>query len=959
MAPTGNKFDKLTIIQWNIQGLRSKYDELLSLFNEKKLLVACLQETLLGDSRWQPSKKFKLERAPFFAGCNNRGVAMVLHSTLQYTKVPLQTTLEAVAITIHSGKNITICSIYLSPNSGVTKDELTDVIRQLPRPFLLLGDFNAKHPLWDGKNLEDQRGKIIEKLLIEESMAVLNDGNPTHFHVQSHTFSTIDLSLCSTDALDFFSHQTDTDLHGSDHFPLYLSTTNYTPQQGYPRWRTKKANWEVFSERVAEIKNIPIMDPLNYYDSIIEKITEAASATIPKSDGFYHQCPVPWWNNHCDNTKKERNQAQRQLFKHPTVANKIQYKRARAVHHRTIKTSKENSWKSYVSTINKNTECGKVWKKVQKIKGTYSPRPLPILREHGDLITSPQDVARAFGRCYQAINNKTKNAYPANYKRSRDLRRRLPFNNKKGHADNAFLNSTFSLEEMLSQLQLCKDTSPGLDDITVSMISHLPQDVLPLLLDALNALWQSKQIPDSWLKEIKLPFLKPGKDPQLAESYRPISLTSCVCKLFERMVNHRLTWFLERNNLLCPQQSGFRKNKSTMDAIIQLKRHIERGFRENKHTTAVFFDMEKAYDTVWRDEILNSLHHMGLRGNLPIFIQNFLSNREFCVRVGAHHSSFFKQEEGLPQGSVLSVTCFAVAINDIVRQVSAEVKCALYVDDFTIFISARNDNHSNRVLQNSINQIVEWTKTKGLKLSSEKTVTIKFEKRRKGNEPALSLYNTAIQVCESTKYLGIIMDKRLSWKQHVEHLRTKCTPAVNLIRHLSHLSWGADRYTLKHLYSALVQSKIDYGAHIYGSSRPQILDRLNPIQNACIRACTGAFKSSPVASLCAETGIPPLNYSRDFLSLKVLFKSMAHPNSPTHNAIVGNSQENPPPFMERAQALLTEYQISTPKIWACTTPEDPPWTKPTFELCPFTENTKKNKSDALIRSEFLAHITTP
>ena len=143
------------------------------------------------------------------------------------------------------------------------------------------------------------------------------------------------------------------------------------------------------------------------------------------------------------------------------------------------------------------------------------------------------------------------------------------------------------------------------------------------------------------------------------------------------MVNVRLTWFLEKNNLLSPYQSGFRKHRSTMDAISQLTSHVEKAFQSKKHTIAVFFDLEKAYDTVWRAEILHSLYEMGLRGNLPYFIQNFLTERKFWVRVGPSQSDLTEQVEGIPQGSVLSVTCFAIAINDIAQALSREVHCTL------------------------------------------------------------------------------------------------------------------------------------------------------------------------------------------------------------------------------------------------------------------------------------------
>ena len=183
-------------------------------------------------------------------------------------------------------------------------------------------------------------------------------------------------------------------------------------------------------------------------------------------------------------------------------------------------------------------------------------------------------------------------------------------------------------------------------------------------------------------------------------------------------------WFLEKSNILCPEQSGFRKHRSTIDALTQLTYHIEKGFKEKKNIVAVFFGLEKAYDTVWRPEILNYMHEMGLRGNLPAFAEGFLSFREFCVRVGASHSEYFVQEEGLPQGSVLSVTLFAIAINKITKQLGSEVHCTLYVDDFTIFVSAATITHSTRIIQIAINNLEQWTKTKGMRFSIEKTAAI-------------------------------------------------------------------------------------------------------------------------------------------------------------------------------------------------------------------------------------------
>ena len=436
-------------------------------------------------------------------------------------------------------------------------------------------------------------------------------------------------------------------------------------------------------------------------------------------------------------------------------------------------------------------------------------------------------------------------------------------------------------------------------------------------------------------KRVKLPFLKPGKDPNLPSSYCPISLTSCICKLFERMVNHRLMWFLEKNNILCPEQSGFRKHSSTIDALTQQTCHIDKGFKGKKHIVSVFFDLKKAYDTVWRAEILNYMHEMGLRGNLSAFAEGFLSSREFCVRVGTSHSEYFVQEEGLPQGSVLSVTLCAIAINEITKQLGSEVHCTLYMDNFTIFVSAATITHSTRIIQIAINNVEQWMKTKGMRFSTEKTVAIKCEKRKKGEEPQLTLHGSRVQVRESTHYLGLIIDKRLNWKDHMDHLRAKCTFSVNLIKHVSHLSWGADRKMLQRLYTALVQSKLNYGA-----SKSNVLKCLEPIQNACLRAITGAFQSSPAVSLCVETGMLPLDFSRDMLTLKHFFKIQSLSNSPTHRAVIGPLGD-PTPRMEHINELCTQYQVQTPKILTTVVPEIPSWTYPPIRICPFLETKKQ------------------
>ena len=151
-----------------------------------------------------------------------------------------------------------------------------------------------------------------------------------------------------------------------------------------------------------------------------------------------------------------------------------------------------------------------------------------------------------------------------------------------------------------------------------------------------------------------------------------------------------------------------------------------------------------------------------------------------------------------------------------------------------------------------------------------------------------------------------------------------------------------------------MQSKLDYGAQVYGASKSNVLKRLEPIRNACLRAITGAFRSSPAVSLCVETGILPLDFSRDMLTLKHFFKIQSLPNSPTHRAVIGPLGD-PTPRMEHINELCTQYQVQTPKILINVVPEIPSWTYPPIRICPFLETKKQGLLNEEMRASFLAH----
>ena len=204
---------------------------------------------------------------------------------------------------------------------------------------------------------------------------------------------------------------------------------------------------------------------------------------------------------------------------------------------------------------------------------------------------------------------------------------------------------------------------------------------------------------------------------------------------------------------------------------------------------------------------MKNLHDMDLRGRLPLFIQNFLSDRKFRVRVGTSLSDFYDQKMGVPQGSILSVTLFIVKINSI-------TSCIRNGVDKSLLLMALVYHDNN-----------------GFKFSQSKTVCVHFCRRRGLHpDPNLVLYKNPIPVKKEAKFLGILLDSKYTFVPHIKGLKKKCVKALNLLRVVSSTDWGGDRIVLLRLYRALVHSKLGYGCFIYGAACKSYIYLLDLIQ---------------------------------------------------------------------------------------------------------------------------------
>ena len=291
------------------------------------------------------------------------------------------------------------------------------------------------------------------------------------------------------------------------------------------------------------------------------------------------------------------------------------------------------------------------------------------------------------------------------------------------------------------------------------MLKHLHPSSRTFLL-LYNQIWIEGLFPTMWREAVVLPFPKPGKDSSSPLNYRPIALTNCLCKLLERMVSRRLSWQLEASGLLSPVQSGFRQGRSTTDILVHFETTVRAAFAERRHVFAVFFDLEKAYDTAWRWWILRKLYLLGFRGFLPIFIANFLTSRTFRVRIGSASSSPHTQDEGVPQGSVLSVVLFALAIDDVVRALPSGITASLYVDDLALFCVGSHPAVMQRKLQQAVAVLLRGQRIMDFVSPHQKQWLCIFA----ADDNVQRIHLLLSQVPLSPRFLGLLLDSRLTWE---------------------------------------------------------------------------------------------------------------------------------------------------------------------------------------------------
>ena len=962
----------IAIVSWNANTMSNKINELKNLIVElKHPEIVCLQST-----KFKNNKKLHIPGYIEIRQVDNNnslGLSIIIREDIKYKELSdltfkaLQT--QSLEIFVQQ-KSFILINTYFRPWLGYKRAEIEKLFDN--KNCIWVGDFNASSPQWctTGYNTA---GKLIEEVTLEHGHMIMNTGEPTRIGYLNQRDTAIDLCIISRD----FSHPiiewtTHNDSLGSDHLPCITKIIGIEQhrmdEKSTLNLNINKIKWDKFRDI---LKNSQI-DEQSTTDAYAKKITNelitAAKWSIP--DNKKHKPLLTpklkrtyWWNDKCAEAVTDRKKAL-QLYRTKRDQDSLnRYKTTRNKATALIRRTKQNSWDLFVQNMTIETKQRQVWGQINSLRGTKKPidKSSPIEYENKIAITDT-DKAEMLGKYFQNISsNNNHNAKFLKHKTNYENINKNLFQKQKLSEVEEYYNKPFNIKELESAIESKKNSSPGEDGISYEMIKQAPLSFKNQILNMFNKIWLTGEVPKCFKEAIIVAIPKEGKSKQLVSSYRPISLTSHLGKTLETIINNRLVYHLESKNLISNSQAGFRKGRQTIDQIVLLDNDVSSAKKQKKAVGAVFIDLKKAYDTMWKGAVLKNLNEMDIRGNMFNYILSFGQDREFKVKVGNAMSSTKIQENGTPQGSVISPTLFNIAINNLSKKIKdPNITISQYADDCAIWKTWGKGklNVLARQLGKETDNIIQYLEKLGLKCNTTKTKAILFNKKTEITIPTKN--NNIITSSEAT-FLGVIFDKNLTYKKHILNNSMKAYRSLNLMQAVSFGNTKASFKTRKVIYKNLIEAQLGYGQEVYDQGSKLGLKKLDKIQASSLRIMTNSRRNTAITAMQVATGIEPLDLRRKKMKAKYWARVTYNINNPTRNIFGSKNKQNI--RGEKISSLVISTKETVNKLNLKNSKKAKkskiaPWLKTLPITDPYlsTEINKKDCNELISKQKALEHI---
>jgi len=880
---------KLHLVVWNANGLQNS-----KAIVEHHLKTHQIDILLVAETHFSPRSHFNISgydliHADHPSGRARGGAAILIRSGIQYLELPAfqQDWAQCPVIRIVSPQgDLDIGAVYFPPRYRITASHLSEFFEHFGPRFIAAGDYNAKHSWW-GSRANNPKGKTLFGYLQRHRLDCHSTGEPTHWPTNP---------LKTPDLLDFavskgighakISCTTNADLL-SDHCainvlintpvlrktPLRRLTGKYTDA-------AKFASWMLSTVNPNPILNTPrnIDEAIGNLTRQMQNAAEFASPPPPKTARTPSR-DLHLWSPEIAALVTEKRRLRRVWFLTRNPRDKTALNHATKELKDKISSLRQDSFLRFLEELSPGDPDHNLWNVTRHIKRP-AKKVSAVRKADGSWCRSDAERAEAFAEhLYNAFS---------------------PFDccTAEEHAETArFLNSPSSPgpplepvdpEEVAQEIALLKNNkSPGLDRIDAAALKMLPFRCTQMLASIYNSCFRLGYFPEEWKRAEVIVLLKPGKPEANLASYRPISLLAILSKILERVFLRRVLPVLDEAGLIPDHQFGFRRSHGTPEQCHRLVERILEAFEQKKYCCAVMLDVKQAFDRVWHPGLLHKL-----KSYLPsphfTLLKSYTEGRAFQVRCGSAISLPRLIRAGVPQGSVLGPILYTLYTADLPIIPSRNLTIATYADDTAFLASSSDPREASETIQRQMDALHPWLSRWNIVVNAEKSTQTTFALRR-GDCPPVTLNGVIIPNAPAPKYLGLTLDRRLTWRPHIVSKRIQ---ADARLRQMHWLIGRGSKLRQNHkilVYKAILKPIWTYGIQLWGTASHTNRLRIQRFQNRCLRIACNAHPYHENVAIHRELGIPQVADEISRLSERYLKRLENHPNHLATN-LLDNSQ---------------------------------------------------------------------
>ena len=798
-----------------------------------------------------------------------RGIIIYTHNSLEKSTIQIKMDSKfneacILEIRLRGGDTLIFGCIYRSPtptqDSAVNNENLNRLLKTICTKshshVCLVGDFNYKDVNWKSwttsHDEESKEAKFLET--IKDCFLFQHIEKPTRVRGNDEP-SLIDLLLTNEElqVSDIVHHAP---LGKSDHsvitfnYHCYLDFSKPKKCYNYGKadfegmlHKLETSNWkEKFLTEGLD------KDAESLWCSIKSTLLELRNEFVPlrtiktgidsNNKGDF---PIDKTLQQAIKEKHSRHRCWIRGIKRGDQTTRLAYTRARNKVKRLLRQSKRMFEKAVASRSKTNPK--EFWKYVRrkmKTKSGVSPL-LEDTKDPGSLKFGDKEKANLLQQQFCSVFTKENGNIPEMEKRT-----------------NKSLNDLIILEAMVRKeiLALNINKSSGPDEISPILLIKLIDYVASPLAMLMNTTIKHGILPKDWKKAFVSPIYKKGAR-NIAENYRPISLTSVVCKLMEKFIKDAVLNHLIENKLLSKKQFGFVCGRSTVTQLLNYVDKCAEIIANGGVVDSIYFDFSKAFDTVPHQRLSVKMKANGIEGKVLSWIQDFLTGREQVVRVNGELSVPKPVTSGIPQGSVLGPLLFVLYINDLPDVVKSNI--LLFADDTKIFHQVKSREDA-LLLQKDIDELQQWSDKWLLRFNTDKCHVItlgKFNNIQYTHR--YSLYDAELDHVFEEKDLGVVIDMELTFDEHITSKVKKANGIMGLIRRsFSFL----DPETFKRLYTSFVRPHLEYAQPVWTPHLRKYIKLMENVQERATKLVDG-MKNMDYAQRLEKLDLPTLLHRRE------------------------------------------------------------------------------------------------